>query len=98
MERSADGVRFETVSRIAPTAGRHYYELADPETADGRRFYCLALRLRSGQTTFSNIVTLAVHREGDARISPVPVSDRLNIHLSSGAPAITQCWAWMAVQ
>lgn len=62
IERSSNGIVFETIGSVLPDASRSYHFI-DPQLIAGRRFYRLRLNEASGDYGYSNIIR-ADKREG----------------------------------
>ncbi len=81
IERSEDGIRFETIGRVEQAnAGQRYYFL-DDSPGTGTNFYRLRMTDNNGTTHYSNIVLLN-YELGNGNISVYPNPSTEKIHIS----------------
>jgi hypothetical protein len=78
VERSQDGIHYETIGALLSNNGKMHYELADQAPPNGSDFYRVRYTDRSGGTVYSKPLELTLSGDFDFKFYPNPV-DKLFI-------------------
>lgn len=84
VERSADGVRFESLGTVSGAGNSDVlrrYEYVDAHPVPGINYYRLKQTDYDGKFTYSDVVTVDFRPEGTVSIAPAPVRDLMTIRL-----------------
>lgn len=90
--RSADGLRFEEVARVAAagsSAALLRYDAIDAKPLDGLSFYQLKQVDADGAATYSDLVPVRRAATGAAQVFPNPATDRVSVVLADEEAAGT---------
>jgi hypothetical protein len=91
VERSRDGLRFESIGRVlsAGAGGIGRYEYLDRFSNSGKNFYRVVVRRRDGGRSYSQQILIENQQVSLLSIYPNPASDRLFVRVgeSLSAPA-----------
>jgi hypothetical protein len=78
VERSSDGVHYETLDALRSATGRSHYELTDIAPPNGVDFYRLKYRAQDGGAIYSKTLQFSLSGDVDFKFYPNPV-DKLVI-------------------
>jgi len=95
IERSEDGINFETIAKLYPTnptRSSMQYSYNDPNSETGRKFYRIREVMSSGVKYYSNVISLNVNSRIAFNVKPKPnpfISNlELDIHLESNSDVL----------
>ncbi len=78
IERSQDGIHYETIGALLSNDGKDHYELTDQAPPNGSDFYRIRYTSRSNHPLYSKTMELSLSGEVDFKFYPNPV-DKLFI-------------------
>ncbi|TCJ18824.1 T9SS type A sorting domain-containing protein [Flaviaesturariibacter flavus] len=87
IERSADGVRFETIGRLSTPPPYIYF---DAQPLAGANHYRIRQVDHNGHATYSNIVLIHLGLQVQLQVYPNPATDRLQVQLQCTQPGLLQ--------
>jgi len=87
IERSIDGVHFQSVGHMAARnkQGQHQYAYYDDSKLNGSIYYRLKMIDLDGDFTYSNIIPVSVNAsDSELSIAPNPAKDKITVSLPEG--------------
>ncbi|RYZ20729.1 MAG: T9SS type A sorting domain-containing protein, partial [Chitinophagaceae bacterium] len=87
IERSADGVRFETIGRLNTPPP---YIFIDAQPLQGANHYRIRQVDHNGHATYSNIVLIHLTLQVQLQVYPNPATDRLQVQVQCTQPGLLQ--------
>jgi phosphodiesterase/alkaline phosphatase D-like protein len=85
VERSADGIRYETLEKVAcgaNTAGIFQHAIIDAKPLSGKNYYRLKVTEQTGQATYSNVEVLNFGKEEKTVVIQNPAQGHLQVAVS----------------
>lgn len=82
VERSSDGLRFDSLAFVGSAGSGGSYGYTDLAPVNGQNMYRVKAVSTTGEITYSNVVSLAIRGENQARIFPNPVHDVVQLQVN----------------